>query len=319
MPRPILASFLVVAVAGCTSYLPPPDADVVPFDGDAAFRWVVEQVQYHNGTERYRIPGSAGNAEVRGVIDARMTALGWNVTRQPFSGTILGRPFEMENVVAERPGGTDRLLILGAHFDSRPWADQDPDPALAKEPVLGANDAASGVAVLLELARSLGNASLNLTLRFVFFDGEDVGSPGFGHEWIQGSRHYARLLSTEEIDRATGYVNLDMVGDRNLSLLRESRSATGIHRPLQDAIWLVAKTRGHEAFQDEVAGVILDDHVPFADRGIRAVDVIHLDTDGAPFPEPWHTAHDDPAHMSPDSLFAVGDTVLHAILAIDEE
>lgn len=295
------------------------------FDGDEALAWVEAQVTWPNGTTRYRIPGTPGRAAVADLAAENLTSWGWTVTRQGWTGTYLCEDVAMENVVATLPGRTDEVLLFSAHYDTRPWADADPDEARRDEPVVGANDGGSGVGVLLELGRVLADQPrLNHTVRLVLYDAEDGGSPpSFAgcqeNDWILGSTHYARSLSTEELSRFRGAVNVDMVGDPDLMLQREGFSAQGKHRALQDRLWSAGADLGYTAFVDEVDGAITDDHRPLQDRGVVSVDVIHLDDEDGPFPATWHTTDDTLDHVSAASLEAVGRTLERVLYDLDHE
>jgi glutaminyl-peptide cyclotransferase len=252
------------------------------FSGERAYQLVAEQVGLGP-----RPPGSQANAETRAWIAASLQDRGWLVRSQSFDyhGTAL------VNVVGER--GQGPLIVLGAHYDTRPVADQEqgPDPG----PVLGANDGASGVAVLLELARVVNAGSLACRLELAFFDGEDSGDLA-GWDWIVGSTHYAQSLA----DSPQGVVVVDMVGDRSLQLPRERNSDPG----LQDEIYAVAAGLGYQhAFLDEPGYRMLDDHTPFLDLGMPAVDIIDFD-----YPA-WHTTQDDLTQVSAASLRIVGHTL----------
>jgi Zn-dependent M28 family amino/carboxypeptidase len=272
---------------------------------------------------RYRIPGTPGNDEVAALLAGWMRGAGLAVRTDNFTATFDGAPLAAHNVVAERPGSGSGTLYLGAHYDSRPCADKDPDAAKRQLPVPAANDGASGVAVLAELAQLLQGRPMNLTLRFVFFDAEDMGDGGrgcgSGSAWAQGSEHYAGGLTDAEVAQARGMVLLDMVGDAELELRRESNSAYSPHRDLQDAVWGWAARLGHAQFRDELGGPVLDDHLPFQRRLIPSLDVIHLDgsADRDPFPATHHTTSDDLAHLRAASLEAVGQSLMAAVLAWD--
>lgn len=255
------------------------------FDGERALQDVAAQTQFGP-----RIPGSEAHAE---AVDWMVTSLreaGWQVQVQ--EGERLGHP--IRNVVA-RWRDLPPDVILGAHYDSRLAADQDTDPGRKSQPVMGANDGASGVAVLLELARVLP-ADVAETTWLVFFDAEDQGNlPGW--DWILGSRLFAESLEV----MPAAVVIVDMVGDADLSLPREGNSDGG----LADEIWGMAVELGYgEIFPDEVRYRMLDDHIPFIERGIPAVDIIDFD-----YPY-WHTSEDTLDKVSAESLQAVGETLL---------
>lgn len=348
--RPALAllALLLPALAGCTTPPPPPLADGPP-PGDAS---ILEAARAFEGQQawnlagaqlsktctpvprgipslcaplwRYRVTGSADNNATADMLAQRLREAGLAVRFDNFTATFEGRELPARNVVGERPGSGNRTLYLGAHYDTRPCADKDPDPGRRSEPVLGANDGASGVAVLLHLAELLRGRALNFTLRFVLFDAEDMGDGGLGcgrgTPWAQGSAHYAAALGQAEVDAAFGMVLVDLVGDPQAEFRREGRSAAAPHRALQDDLWAWAKKLGHGQFLDAPAAGIIDDHVAFQQRGIRSVDIIHLDDDGRDlFPDTHHTTFDDLDHVSAATLEAVGETVLAAVLAWDAE
>lgn len=316
---------------------PPPGDEVIleaarAFRGHTAFNHVLAQVagSCPPGTApegatcpRYRIPGTEGNNATARLLAESLAAMGLQVVWDNFTAAIDGRPVPAHNVGAQRSGSSGRTLYLGAHYDTRPCADKDPVGQNRTQPVLGANDGASGVAVLLHLLSLLQGRSLNLTLHVVFFDAEDAGDGGLGcgraTAWAQGSAHYAARLDDNEVGRALGMVLVDMPGDPALELRRERASAQAPHRALQDDLWAWAARLGHAQFRNETGPAILDDHTAFQRRGIRSVDVIHLDGGADPFPDSHHTTFDDLEHVSPASLEAVGETLLAAVLAWDRD
>ncbi|OQX63222.1 MAG: hypothetical protein B5M51_05260 [Anaerolinea sp. 4484_236] len=185
-------------------------------------------------------------------------------------------------------------VILGAHYDCRIYADHDPDLSKRKQAVLGANDGASGVAVLLELARSIPKESASIWL--VFFDAEDNGNiPGW--DWILGSRAFVE--GYEIAPQAV--VIVDMIGDADLNIYKEKNS----NPELTAEIWAQAAELGYEdVFIPEEKWGMLDDHTPFLEAGIPAMDIIDFD-----YPY-WHTTADTTDKISAQSLQAVGDTIL---------
>lgn len=333
--RWVLAILVVVLVAGCARWDAPPAAttpaattsptpattpvattpDSRPylpvFEGERAFAHVAAQVTTPNGSVRYRIPGTEGNEEVARYIDAQMAALGYRVSWHHFNATYGCVETPMHNVVAQLDGTSGKTIVLAAHYDTRPVADKDPDISRRNEPVLGANDAGSGVGVLLELARVLPPTSDSV--RFLFFDGEDGGgykAPQCATDWILGSRAYAETMSEADVASVRALILVDMVGDPQLILPREGYSAGGPGRSVQDQLYGIADKLGHEQFRDETSYSITDDHVPFLERRIPAVDLIHLiPNDPRVFPSWHHTTFDDMEHVSAESLDAVGETI----------
>jgi Zn-dependent M28 family amino/carboxypeptidase len=270
------------------SYASQPEAEEVTFDGPRAYSDVQTQVGFGP-----RIPGSPGHAQTVEWMDAELTSAGWTVEIQ--ESEAMGHP--IRNVVARR-GDTPPQIILGAHYDTRMYADNDPDPANHRKPVPGGNDGASGVAVLLELARTLPENIPPLWL--VFFDAEDNGSIE-GWDWILGSREFVKNNPLQP--RAV--VIVDMIGDADLNIYREGNSDVR----LTDEIWNTARDIGYpHIFIDEYRHSMLDDHTPFLEAGLPAIDIIDFD-----YPY-WHTIEDTPDKVSPESLKAVGDTLLAWIM-----
>lgn len=263
--------------------------EVLPdFDGQRAYDDVKTQVAFGP-----RSPGTPGHDQIREWIQAELESAGWEVELQVSES--MGHP--VKNVVARRTSEPPMILI-GAHYDSRMYADHDPDPANHTQPVPAANDGGSGVAVLLELARSLPKDAVPVWL--VFFDAEDNGRIE-GWDWILGSREFVKINPT----RPQAVVIVDMIGDADLNIYRESNS----NPELTDEIWATAKRLGYgDKFIDAGKHSMLDDHTPFVEVGIPAVDIIDFD-----YPY-WHTTQDTPDKVSAESLKAVGDTLLAWIM-----
>ncbi len=259
------------------------------FNGETALKDVQYQVSLGA-----RTPGSEAHVVVVKWLRQELAASGWQVEEQDSS--LMGHP--IQNVVAKRGSGSP-WIILGAHYDFRMLSDHDPDPALRSQPVPAANDGASGVAVLLELARSLPQ-TLHSQIWLVFFDAEDQGDIK-GWDWILGSRSFAQQLAA----KPDAVVVIDMIGDKNLDIYYEKNS----NPELSQAIWSIADQAGYQQqFIPKEKYSMEDDHTPFLEQGIRAVDIIDFD-----YPY-WHTTADTPDKVSAESLHAVGDTLFRWIL-----
>jgi Zn-dependent M28 family amino/carboxypeptidase len=264
-------------------------ASPAQFDGERALADVAYQVELGP-----RTPGSEAHDQVVDWMLEQLEGAGWQAEVQ--ESELNGQ--RIRNVVARRSDNAPQIL-LGAHYDTRLLADQDADPALSALPVPGANDGASGVAVLLELARTLPQESVPVWL--VFFDAEDSGRlPGW--EWIMGSRSFASTMDV----RPQAVVIVDMIGDADLDIYYERNSDPA----LSEEIWTQAAALGYdEQFIAEPNHSMTDDHTPFLELGIPAVDIIDFD-----YPY-WHTGQDTLDKVSADSLEAVGRTLWHWILS----
>ncbi len=263
------------------------------FDGESAYAYLTGQCDFGP-----RPPGSENLSLCRTYIVDTLESFNWTVSIQNF----IYKETECANIIATWEGTSDSPIILGAHYDTRPNADQDA-PSNRSLPVLGANDGASGTAVLMELARVLPTSNRS-KVELVFFDAEDSGGLN-GWDWIQGSTYYVSQLSMARKNSIEAMVLVDMVGDAELYLPREITSTDS----LQDAIWSIAANLGYgSTFVNTTGSSIIDDHRPFLDTGIPAVDIIQI-----PFPSTWHTLEDTPDKCSADSLEKVG-RVLEAFI-----
>ena len=223
-----------------------------------------------------------------------------NVSLQEFTHlwSSTGRPVTMYNVVAEMNFGAEKTVILLAHWDTRPTADQEDEPQKRAQPIIGANDGASGVAVLLELMRVFKEKKPPLNVIFLFTDGEDLG-PGLD-EMFLGAKHFAKNLPKGEISFG---ILVDMVGDKNLVIAKEPRSAF-YARDLLERFYRHAASIGlSKIFPDRFQGEILDDHLALNEAGIPTINLIDFD-----YPY-WHTTQDTADKCSADSLMAVGTAV----------
>jgi hypothetical protein len=262
-------------------------------DGDRAMARVKHQVEAGP-----RIPGTPGHVAVRDWIAAELTRLGARIERQNFTDSTLGRPLPLVNVIGHfgpARGTGPRLIALCAHYDTRPWCDQDPDSARRGDPLPGANDAGSGVAVLLEVAELMSRRPPPVAVDLVFFDGEDQGREAHPDEYSLGAKGYARRLGDA---RPTAAFVFDMVGDRDLDIYPEQRSAehaTNIVAMVIEA----ARATGARGFHATTRPPITDDHVPLLEAGVPAADIIDFDYDA------WHTHRDLPDQVSAASLAEV--------------
>jgi hypothetical protein len=289
---PAILLCAIVSLVGCegqgpgslVSPIESPLATPIPelFQGARALEFAADQMAFGA-----RPTGSPEGRMTGDYIARQLGESGWSVTEQEFD--YLGTA--ARNIIATR--GEGPILLLGAHYDTRRRADRDPhDPT---QPVPGANDGASGVAVLLELARVLNVEATGHRVRLAFFDAEDNGGLD-GWDWLAGSRYMASQL--EEIPAMM--VLVDMIGDADQQIYWETNS----NADLRERIWRVANELGYGAyFIAEPKFSIIDDHTPFLERGIPAIDIIDFD-----YPY-WHTTADTLDKLSADSLERVGRTL----------
>jgi glutaminyl-peptide cyclotransferase len=278
-------------------------AGAIPsFHGDEAQRWIVRQCALGP-----RVPGTSAHAAWLRLVRAYLDSLDLPVREERFRLAcppgLKVKPavdsLDLTNLVASvRPGLRPRLL-LGAHWDSRPWADQDPVEANHTRPVSGANDGASGVAILLTLARIMKESPPSLGVDLAFFDAEDLGRPDKPEEFCQGSKWMAEHWPEPLPDWV---VVLDMVGSENLEIGRELYS-WGQSPGFLDLIFRLARDRGFQEWNWETQYAVVDDHLSFQRIGVPAVDLVG-------FNDPvWHTRNDEPNRTSPRVLGRVGEVV----------
>ena len=276
--------FLLGAMAFGLYWLQKNKAPLAQFDGARALQDVKTQVNYGP-----RIPASPAHDQTIKYIQLELTKAGWTATllQQNINGHIA------YNLLATR-SQQEPIILLGAHYDSRLWASHDLDPQKQKLPVPGADDGASGVAVLLEMARSLPSDSVPTALLFI--DIEDNGEiPGW--DWLLGSRAFANNMTYQP----KAVVILDMIGDADLNIYMEKNSDAGLNQQ----IWKTAQQLGYEtSFIPQYKYSMEDDHTPFVEKGLRAVDLIDFD-----YPY-WHTTQDTTDKVSAKSLSIVGKTML---------
>lgn len=265
------------------------------FDGARAFRHLEAQVAIGP-----RVSGTAANAKTREYILTTLKASGITAVEQPFEGRTPRGSVKMANIIATLPGTRPERIIIGSHFDTKLFTGFR---------FVGASDGASSTAALLELGRLLKDRPRPFTIELLFLDGEEAVVEWSAADSTYGSRHYvsaARQAGTLASIKA--FVLLDMIGDRDLNIRRESNST----RWLTDIIWAAARRVGHARYFLEEETPIEDDHLPFLQAGVPSVDIIDLDYAA------WHTANDTLENVSAQSLQIVGDVVLAALPDIEQ-
>jgi glutaminyl-peptide cyclotransferase len=291
-----LAAALGTALAACSAK--PPNRE---FDGARAFTYLERQMQFGP-----RIPGTPAHDSTGDWILAQLraradTVIVQDITHTTKSGTVL----HLRNFLARfRPAASDRILYL-AHWDTRPHADQSANLAAQRQPVPGADDGASGVAVLLGVADALKARPPAVGVDLLFVDGEDYGDFADSSDVLIGSRYFASHLPA-------GYpplfaVLFDMVGDKNLQIYVEGNSQA-VAPEVVDRVWKAAGDLGYaNVFVPQVRHTLIDDHVSLQNVGIHAIDVVDFD-----YPY-WHTTEDTLDKVSAASLQIVGDVAMKVI------
>ena len=289
------------------------------FNADSAYAFTQAQCDFGP-----RDMNSKGHEECGAWIVAKFKGYGCKVTTQEadlkgYDGTTL----KSTNIMAQyNPGATTRILLC-AHWDSRPWADNDPDSANWHKPILAANDAASGVAVMLEIARLLQKNALpsGFGVDFVCFDAEDWGTPQWeanqdasGDSWALGAQHFAANLP-QGYEARYGIL-LDMVGGMNAKLYKEGISNQ--YAPeIVKKVWRAARQAGFGSyFPRQEGGMITDDHIPLNQKaGIPTIDIIpyYPDCQQSSFGPTWHTLADNMDNIDRNTLKAVGQTVIQVL------
>jgi len=309
----------------------------VKFCADSAYQFCQQQCDLGP-----RTMNSEAHERCAQWIQQKFEQYGYQVQLQKadlrgYDGTIL----KSTNIIALNPQPsilnsppstlTPPRILLCAHWDSRPWADNDPDSTNWRKPVLAANDGASGVAVMLELARLLSqHDSAKYVVDFVCFDAEDWGVPQWeekydGDSWALGAQYwasnYAASVSSATTPSASSYqfaILLDMVGGQGAKFYQEGYSLQHA-RPTVDKVWQAAHAAGYSSyFPIQSGGYVTDDHVPLNEKAhIPAIDIInhYPDCPQSSFGPTWHTVHDDMQHIDRNTLEAVGQTLLQLIFS----
>ena len=286
------------------------------FNADSAYSFVEAQCNFGP-----RDMNSQGHEKCAEWIISKFKQYGCNVTTQKadlegFDGTVL----KSTNIMASyNPEATTRVMLC-AHWDSRPWADNDPDSLNWKKPIIAANDAASGVGVMLELARVIKDSNLALGVDFVCFDAEDWGIPQWsdhedsGNTWALGSDYFSRNLPEGYAPRYG--ILLDMVGGTGARFYKEGMSLH--YAPdIVKKVWKAARKAGYGSyFPDSEGGMITDDHIPLnQNANIPCIDIIpyYPDCPQSNFGPTWHTLQDNMDNIDRNTLKAVGQTMVQVL------
>jgi Zn-dependent M28 family amino/carboxypeptidase len=278
---------------------PMTEAQIAPTKGfDSARAWEHLRKQVAFGP---RPSGTPAIVETRKYIVEQLKSFGIESKEQPFIGMTPLGDVSMSNVIATIPGRRPDRLVLASHYDTKLFREFR---------FVGANDGASSTAALLELGRVLKSWQNELTIELLFLDGEEARMPEWrGNDNTYGSRHYVQAAQKDgSLKSLKALVLLDMIGDRDLLIKRDSNSTPW----LVDIIWAAAARLGRTSTFSSQLTVIEDDHIPFLRAGVAAADIIDLEN------PTWHTPEDDLEHVNAKSLQVVGDVVLAAIPDIEK-
>ena len=290
------------------------------FIADSAYKFCEQQCEFGP-----RIMNSEAHERCAQWIADKFRQYGMDVTLQQASlKGYDGTQLKSTNIIAAyKPQQKERILLC-AHWDSRPWADNDPDEANHRRPVMAANDGASGVAVMLEIARLLATDTLGIGVDFICFDAEDWGTPqwaesqqGDADTWALGAQYWASNLHREGYTARYGIL-LDMVGGQGTRFFQEGVSMT--YAPdVVKRVWNAAETIGYGSFfPKSEGGMITDDHLPVNERAkIPCIDIIpyYPDCQASSFGPTWHTVSDDMQHIDKGTLQAVGQTIIQVLFS----
>ena len=279
---------------------------VPKFDKGNAFRYLVEQCEFGP-----RNPNSNGYKQCLDYLQKTLAVFADTILFQPFvlDDLVNEESYDLTNIIARFKVDEPKQILIGAHWDTRPWADEDPEPEKRNDPIVGANDGASGVAVVLELARILNVSPPPIGVTLVLFDGEDMGRSGIPKSYAQGSLAFAKDLPIEKPDEA---IILDMIGDAELHIPIE-RFSYQQNRQLVKKLWGLAKELSLDAVESRIVYTIYDDHVPlWTEAKIPAVDIIDFNYPNS-HANYWHTTQDLPKNCSAESLEQVGTLLVHYI------
>lgn len=291
-------------------------SDYVDFSGDSAYMHIKRQISFGP-----RVPNTKNHSDcakylVQKLSDYKADTIIQRVKIPAYNGKLL----DLQNIIGRYNVDNKNRILLFAHWDSRPFADRDENIDKQNIPIEGADDGASGVAVLLEIARLVSNKKINIGIDIIFFDGEDYGppysleSPPEGDWWCLGSQYWAKNPHISNYHAKFG-VLLDMVGSQDATFFKEKFSMQYADAEVE-SIWQQARKLGYgKHFKDIRSGGIIDDHLYVNSiTKIASVDIIHIDsTTPHGFGKHWHTHKDNLDIIDPSTLVAVGSTLLHVI------
>lgn len=289
---------------------------VPTFSADSAYQYIAQQVDFGA-----RVPNTVAHRQCAIYLEQTLKRFGAETTVQKATLTAFdGTKLNAQNIIGSYHPSAKTRILLFAHWDTRPWADHDTDPKNYRTPIQGANDGASGVGVLLEVARQLGKKLPMVGVDIIFFDAEDYGAPSHlaseetKDSWCLGSQYWAINKHKPNYHARYGIL-LDMVGAKNATFYRENYSEE-FAKHVVDKVWSKAISLGFgKYFINQNSSWITDDHYYINQiGGIPSIDIIQYDKQSSSgFGEYWHTRDDTMKNIDAATLNAVGTTLLHVL------
>lgn len=270
------------------------------FDNDKAYAYILEQCAFGA-----RVPNSKAHDKCEEYLYDKLLEYTDVVKKQKFThiDEKRGDTLYLTNLIASFYPKQSKRILLGAHWDCRPWADMESDSSLHDSAVLGANDGASGVALLLTVAEIIKNYPPDMGVDIIFFDGEDYGTYSQSEEWLLGSKYFTEHIGNY---RPHYMILVDMIADTDLNIHKDYYSNTYAGW-LVNRVWQAAELEQSKHFYPDIKHTVYDDHVPFLFVGIPAVVIIDMDY------EWWHTINDIPENCSAESLGEAGRVVVRML------
>jgi len=321
MKKILILLFTVIQLSGCNQVAKSTQKEektvnIPEFSSDSACNYIQKQIDFGP-----RVPNTKAHEDCAGYLSAELRKSGAEVIEQKadltaFDGTVL----KSTNIIGSFNPKSEIRILLFSHWDSRPWADQDKDSKNRKQPVMAANDGASGVGVLLEMARLFGKNQPAVGVDIIFFDSEDYGAPesfkssNSEDSWCLGTQYWAKNPHVPGYTARFGIL-LDMVGGKNATFFRE-QSSDYYAGSVVSNVWSQAKNLGfNQYFIDQKGGAITDDHI-YVNQiiGIPSIDIIQFDPNSkSGFAGYWHTTHDTMDNVDKNTLKAIGTTLMHVV------
>ena len=322
MKQPLILCIAAMLIASCTNT--PKPAETVyeqqspDFNADSAYLYIAEQCAFGP-----RVMNSEAHDACADYIAAKFESFGAQIVNQDAEGVLYdGTKVRMRNIVASYNLDNPVRLMICSHWDSRPWADHDANADNHRTPIDGANDGASGVAVMMEIARQIQQKAPGIGVDLICFDAEDCGTPSWEENreesdrtWCLGSQYWAKHPHVYGYKAYYGIL-LDMVGGSEPNFQKEYFSQ-GYAAWVSNKVWRKAYDLGYRPFfTNELGTAISDDHIPMNEvAGIPTIDIIDLkpESSNGCFPEVWHTTNDNIDNIDKTTLGMVGNVLLHVV------